>query len=141
MARHYREQSDGLEVAPAILLGLYCAVAGCFAFGLYALLQPTRLSNPGLSAYQFPSATIVTYALSPRLSNAPQPIPSVEAAAPEPETTGTTAQGRNDVQKPNRQVKSESPRRQRATSHRKERRSPTMDYAAQPFLGGFRPWF
>jgi hypothetical protein len=79
----------------------------------------------------------VTYALSPRLSNAPQPIPSVE----DPETTGTTAQGRNDVQKPNRQVKSESPRRQRATSHRKERRSPTMDYAAQPFLGGFRPWF
>ena len=30
MVRHYREQSDGLEVAPAILLGLYCAVAGCF---------------------------------------------------------------------------------------------------------------
>ena len=45
MVRHYREQSDGLEVAPAILLGLYCAVAGCFAFGLYALHQPTRLSK------------------------------------------------------------------------------------------------
>ena len=93
MARHYREQSDGLEVAPAILLGLYCAVAGCFAFGLYALHQPTRLSNPALSAYQFPPATIVTYGRSPRLSDAPQPIPLVEAAAPEPETTGTTAQG------------------------------------------------
>ena len=75
MVRHYREQSDGLEVAPAILLGLYCAVAGCFAFGLYALHQPTRLSNPSLSVYQFPPATIVTYALSPRLSDAPQPIP------------------------------------------------------------------
>jgi hypothetical protein len=84
MVRHYREQSDGLEVAPAILLGLYCAVAGCFAFGLYALHQPTRLSNP---------RTIVTYARSPRLSDAPQPIPLVEAAAPEPETTGTRAQG------------------------------------------------
>jgi hypothetical protein len=135
MARHYCEQSDGLEVAPAILLGLYCAVAGCFAFGLYVLHQPTRLSNPALSAYQFPPATAL------RLSDAPQPIPLVEAAAPGPETTGTTAQGRNDVQKPNRQVKSERPRRQRATSHRKERRSPTMDYAAQPFLGGSRPWF
>jgi hypothetical protein len=100
MARHCREQSGGLEVAPAILLGLYCAVAGCFAFGLYALHQPTRLSNPSLSVYQFPPATIVTYARSPRLSDAPQPIPLVEAAAPEPETTGTTAQGRNDVQNP-----------------------------------------
>src|SRR5215813_15333416 len=75
MVRHYREQSDGLEVAPAILLGLYCAVSGCFAFGLYALHQPTRLSNPSLSVYQFPPVTIVTYALSPRLSDAPQPIP------------------------------------------------------------------
>jgi hypothetical protein len=74
MARHYREQSVGLEVAPAILLSLYCAVAGCFAVGLHALLlQPTRLSNPGLSAYQFPPGTIVTYALSPRLSNAAGP--------------------------------------------------------------------
>src|SRR5438132_9446457 len=122
MARHYREQSDGLEVAPAILLGLYCAVAGCFAFGLYALHQPTRLSNPALSAYQFPPATIVTYGRSPRLSDAPQPIPLVEAAAPEPETTGTTAQGRNDV-KSHRQVKSQHPRRQRETSHRKKQRS------------------
>jgi catechol 2,3-dioxygenase-like lactoylglutathione lyase family enzyme len=48
---------------------------------------------------------------------------------------------RNDVQKPHRQVKSERPRRQRETSQRKKQRSPTMDYAAQPFLGGSRPWF
>jgi hypothetical protein len=115
MVRHYREQSDGLEVAPAILLGLYCAVAGCFAFGLYALHQPTRLSNPSLSVYQFPPATIVTYALSPRLSDAPQPIPLVEAAAPQPETTGTTAQWRNDVQKPHRPREPARCRRPRAT--------------------------
>src|SRR5262249_29665200 len=67
--------------------------------------------------------------------------PLVEAAAPQPETTGTTAQWRNDVQKPHRQVKSERPRRQRETSQRKKQRSPTMDYAAQPFLGGSRLWF
>src|SRR2546427_11396548 len=99
MVRHYREQSGGLEVAPAIPLGLYCVVAGCFAFGLYALHQPTRLSNPALSAYQFPPATSVTYGRSRLLTDAPQPIPLAEAAAPEPSTTGTTAQGADDAQK------------------------------------------
>src|SRR5437660_12542923 len=103
MVRHYREQSGGLEVAPAIPLGLYCVVAGCFPFGLYTLHQPTRLSNPALSAYEFPPATIVTYALSPRSRGAPHPLALVETAPPEPETTGTTPPGRNDFQQPNRQ--------------------------------------
>jgi hypothetical protein len=34
---------------------LYCAVAGCFAFGLYYLMQPTRLAYPGLAAYKPPA--------------------------------------------------------------------------------------
>jgi hypothetical protein len=43
MVRHYREQSDGLEVAPAILLGLYCAVAGCF--GVWSV-RPSSAYTP-----------------------------------------------------------------------------------------------
>ena len=97
--------------------------------------------NPSLSVYQFPPATIVTYAAIAPIERCTAADPLVEAAAPQPETTGTTAQWRNDVQKPHRQVKSERPRRQRETSQRKKQRSPTMDYAAQPFLGGSRLWF
>jgi hypothetical protein len=41
-------------------IGLYLAVCICiyglFAFGFYSLLQPHRFTNPGLSAYEPPSA-------------------------------------------------------------------------------------
>src|SRR4051812_19646140 len=45
MAVYPQYQRDGLAGALAIHLCLYCAVGGCFAFGLYELLQPTRFVN------------------------------------------------------------------------------------------------
>jgi hypothetical protein len=43
---------DGSPGALCMHLGLYCAVAGCLAFGFYLLMQPARSPNPGLTAYR-----------------------------------------------------------------------------------------
>ena len=59
--KYSREQTDGVDVALAISLGVYCAFAACFALGLYALLQPSRYPNSGLAAYKAPPAMVVTY--------------------------------------------------------------------------------
>lgn len=89
MAGSRRKYSDdGLAAAPWIPLCLYCAVAGCFALGLYALLQPARHPNPGLVAYKPPPATVISYGLPPRLRNSHEPLGSVGLANLEPETTG-----------------------------------------------------
>jgi hypothetical protein len=86
-------QRDGLAGALAIHLCTYCAVAGCFAFALYELLQPTRNSNPGLAAYKPPPATVITHGPPSRVAaSSPativQPIATADSFASEPETTG-----------------------------------------------------
>jgi hypothetical protein len=74
-------------MALGIHLCLYCAVAGGFGFGLYALFQPTRFPNPGIAAYKPPPGTVVTYPpLRPQNSRAL--VSSAEPTSPELETTG-----------------------------------------------------
>src|SRR5262245_66095564 len=82
MVRHYREQSDGLEVAPAILLGLYCAVAGCFGVWSVRLSSAYAPFNSNLVGFQFSTPTIVTFGLTPPFSHAPQPNPWSKPAPP-----------------------------------------------------------
>jgi len=91
MARITRASSDGVATALGIHLCLYCAVAGCLGYGLYALLQPARFANPGVAAYEPPPGTVVTYTLPLRLRN--RALGSVAAPTPEPETTGLSAGG------------------------------------------------
>jgi hypothetical protein len=144
MARHSRGQSDGLEVALAIHLGIYCAAAACFALGLYALLQPSRHPNPGLSAYKPPPAMVVTYLPSVRNGRDPVPFTTVEADTAKPETAKpeTAKRAQADAQKPAQEATAEAAKRQRAASVRKEKREIRAEYAAQPvFGGGSRPWF
>ena len=93
MSDYARYQRDGLAGALAIHLCIYCGVAGCFAFGLYELLQPTRNNNPGLAAYKPPPATVITHGLPSRLAaSSPatmaQPGASADVITSEPETTG-----------------------------------------------------
>jgi hypothetical protein len=93
MSDYARYQRDGLAGALAIHLCIYCGVAGCFAFGLYELLQPTRNNNPGLAAYKPPPATVITHGLPSRLAaSSPatmaQPAASALLITSEPETTG-----------------------------------------------------
>ena len=59
MAGYARRQGNGLAGALAIHLFLYCAVGGCFFFGLYELIQPTRFNNPGIGAYSPPPRTVI----------------------------------------------------------------------------------
>jgi hypothetical protein len=90
MARTTRAPSDGVATALGIHLCLYCAVAGCLGYGLYALLQPTRFANPGVAAYEPPPGTVVTYTLPLRLPNRAL-AGAAAVTSPEPETTGLSA--------------------------------------------------
>ncbi len=149
MAKHSRARPDGLEVALAIHLGVYCAAAACFALGFYALLQPSRYPNPGMSAYKAPSAMVVTYLPSIRNGGQPGPFTAVAAENGKPETTKpetakpeTNARAQATApQRPTQEATAEAPKRQRAAGAPKERREPWPRYAEQPTFGGNRPWF
>lgn len=93
MARSSRSPSDGVATALGIHLCLYCAVAGCFGFGLYALFQPTRFPNPGIAAYQPPPGAIVTYAPFLRLQDRRALMDSTGPTKAEPETTALSIRG------------------------------------------------
>jgi hypothetical protein len=85
MAPYAQYQRDGLAGALAIHLCLYCAVGGCFAFGLYGLLQPTRFVNPGIAAYHPPPATVIAYGPSSGLP------PPPDVTVPQPVVAGDIA--------------------------------------------------
>jgi hypothetical protein len=145
MAGHLPSRSDGLDAALGIHLALYCAVACCFAFGLYLLLQPSRSANPGLAAYKPPPAKVMTVSvplLAEASADAPSNLaggPQRIAAAPQRDTAELSAASQSEAKPPEREAKPTKVKRPR-TASRKQRRNPLMDYAAQPF-GGFRPWF
>ena len=67
MRTRYRQESDGLGVALGIHLSIYSFVFVLFSAGLYSLLQPKQVANPGLAAYKPPPATVISYELPPRL--------------------------------------------------------------------------
>jgi hypothetical protein len=163
MAKYSQGQSDGLEVALAIHLGIYCAAAGCFALGFYALLQPSRHPNSGLSAYKPPPAMVVTYLPSYRNGGLPSsrnggvsaPTISAEAemvkaemaraemAKPETTKAETTQQEAIRSEAAIQEARAEAAKRQRAANARREKREreARMEYAGQPSFGGQRPWF
>jgi hypothetical protein len=141
MTKYSRAQTNGLEVALAIHLSIYCAAAACFALGFYVLMQPSRHANPGMSAYKPPSAMVMTYMPSFRNVRDPMPFTTVvaektkETAKPE---TAKRAQAA-EAQKPAQEAMAEPTKRQRAATAPRERREPWARYAEQP--GGYRPWF
>jgi hypothetical protein len=113
-------------------------VAAFLAFGLYELMQPKRLDNPGLAAYKPASGAAINFTSSGWRLGRPDAMPA--AVEPEVETIGASAlQSPAEAKKPNPRVKPDSPKRQRS-ARRKGRRDPMMDYAFQPFLGGYRRW-
>jgi hypothetical protein len=93
MARTTRAPSDGLATALGIHLCLYCAVAACLAYGLYALLQPAHFANPGVAAYQAPPGTVVTYTLPLRLRNDRALGGAAALAPPESQTSAARREG------------------------------------------------
>jgi len=88
-----RSRADGVAGDLALLLSLYLAVAGGFAFGLYELLQPTRFTNPGLAAYKSAPATSVTPRRALNLTSPPsadlsEPVIISTTPEPKPDTDG-----------------------------------------------------
>ena len=132
IAAYSAHRPDSVTAALGIHLIVYCAVGACLAFGLYALLQPSRASNSGLEAY-VPGA-LVKYgkpSLPTRVSEpiAPfeLPIAAVALIDPDPPTTGRStpepelkptiaaphSQPRT-AKRPNREVRIDSPKRRGA---------------------------
>ena len=75
MSVYTEYERDGLAGARAIRLCLYCAIAGCFASGLYELLQPMRSSEP-------PPLKVIAYGPPSGLPPPPAvPIPKPIATA------------------------------------------------------------
>ena len=133
IAAYSARRPDSVTAALGIHLIVYCAVGACLAFGLYALLQPSRTPNSGLATYKPPPAAVVTYAKrSPATTGAEpialveQPIAPVPLGDPQPVTTArstpepelkptVTAPSRPRTSKRvNREVRIESPRRRGA---------------------------
>ena len=138
MPQSSRKETNRALVAPIVPLGIYCVVAACFAFGLYGLMQPKRMDNPGLAASKPALGAAINFTSPAWRLDQPDAMPA--AVEPEVETIGASAlQSPAEAKKPNPRVKPDSPKRQRS-ARRKGRRDPMMDYAFQPFLGGYRRW-
>jgi hypothetical protein len=95
IAAYSAHRPDSVTAALGIHLIVYCAVGACLAFGLYALLQPSRAPNSGSAAYDPPPGAVVKYGKPSLATTVAEPIAPLElpiaAAAlidPEPATTG-----------------------------------------------------
>jgi hypothetical protein len=83
IAANSAHHPDSVTAALGIHLIVFCAVVACFAFGLHALLQPSRAPNAGLAAYKPPPGTIIKYGDPSPTKSVPEPrVPVVEPIAP-----------------------------------------------------------
>ena len=126
IAAYSAHRPDSVTAALGIHLIVYCAVGACFAFGLYALLQPSRAPNSGLAAYKPPPGTVVTYGKPFLAKGVAEPIAPVALIEPEPATTGrstpepelkptvTAPSQPHTAKRPKREVRTESPKRSTA---------------------------
>jgi hypothetical protein len=132
IATYPTHRIDSVSAALGIHLIVYCAIGACLAFGLYALLQPSRTPNSGLAVYKPPPAAVVTYGKrSPATTGAEpiapveQPLAPVPLGDPEPVTAGRstpepelkptiTAPPSRTAKRPNREVRMDIPRRRGA---------------------------
>jgi hypothetical protein len=131
---------DGVAVALAEHLCMYCAGAGLIAFALYYAMQPTRVANPGLAAYKPPPRTVMTYTV-PLTFEREATTPA--AAASEPEAIGASGPQLPEVKKAKSQAKEQvkAQRPPRARPVRRQQPEHPADYAYQPSSGEYRPMY
>jgi hypothetical protein len=143
MWRSSERDRDGVAVALAEHLFMYCAGAGCIAFALYYSMQPIQVANPSLAAYKPPPRTVITYAVPLTLER--EAITPAAKVAPEPETVGASspiaasAPQLPDVKKAKPQVNPQSPPRVRPV--RPQQPEHPANYAYQPSFGDYRPMY
>jgi hypothetical protein len=146
MPRALQRESDGVAAALAIHLCVYCAVGGLFALGLYYLMQPTRLPNPGIAALNASPITLsyVEWLRSEREAAKRAAVRRDIKVEPEPETTGAAPrqapEAKPEVKKPKAtQAQQTRPARQlglAGTTHYAQ-----QPYAQQPSFGGYQPMY
>ena len=136
IARCSRRHIDGATVALAIYAVICCTVTVCLALGLYELMQPRRIANPGLAAYKPPPGTIINLVgLAP-----PAPRPEIITTSMEPPAQALEISVlQPQVESKSTNARPERPKRQRA-AHVKRRRDPMMGYAFQPSFGRSWSW-
>ena len=146
MPRALQRESDGVAAALAIHLCVYCAVGGLFALGLYYLMQPTRLPNPGIAALNASPITLsyVEWLRSEREAAKRAAVRRDIKIEPEPETTGAAPrqapEAKPEVKKPKAtQAQQTRPARQlgpAGTTHYAQ-----QPFAQQPSFGGYQPMY
>jgi hypothetical protein len=136
MRRSSEQDPDGVAVALAEHLCMYCAGAGLIAFALYHAMQPTRVANPGLAAYKPPPRTVMTYTVPFTVER--EAITPAAVAAPEPETVGASASQLPEVKKAKPQLKAHSPPRARPVRQQPDQ---PANFAYQPSFGEYRPMY
>jgi hypothetical protein len=127
-------ERDGLGVALGFHLVAYSVAFGCFALGLYTVMQPQRLPNPGLAAYKPPPATVIDV-VGPLLSLPTQAVEvaSIDLAPPLPAAPVATAAAVPELQPPSpAPVQAARPKRQRPVVPVNQYRGALNDYAAYP---------
>ena len=100
IATYSAHHPDSVTAALGIHLMVYSAVGACLAFGLYALLQPSRTPNSGLAAYEPPPGAVVKYGKPSLATRVAEPIAPV--AQPIAPVVSIQSQQRRVAQRPNR---------------------------------------
>src|SRR5262247_1089825 len=95
MATYSARHPDSVTAALGVHLIVYSAVGACLAFGLYALLQPSRAPNSGLAAYEPPPGAVVQYGKPSLTTGFAEPIAPVEQAIAPAALTDPAATGRS----------------------------------------------
>jgi hypothetical protein len=139
IARCSRRHIDGATVALAIYAVICCTVTVCLARGLYELMQPTRIANPGLPAYSSPPGTVINLVgLAPPASRPEIITASIEPPADSP-AQALERSVQPQVEPKHKNAKRERSKRQRA-AYVKRWRGPMMGYAFQPSFGRSWSW-
>jgi len=137
VSRRYR---DGLPVALAIHLGIYCAVAASAALGVYEFMQPTRLPNPGLAAFKPPAATVMTYVPGSVPNRGIATMAADAQAVPETDGVADRTPVAAETKPPKRETGAEKPKRARSVE-RREYRDARRDFTDRAYFSDARPWY
>jgi hypothetical protein len=140
----HRQEPDGLGVALGIHLSIYSFVFVLFSAGLYSLLQPKQVPNPGLAAYEPPPGTVISYEMPSRLlarHGQPPQLAELPRTPEADETTGRSVPTVEQAPEPERAVKARTPKPPKVVAPPRERGNPWGAYAATyPGYSGYRPF-
>jgi len=129
LAGRSRRRGDSESVALAIYASVCCGITVCLALGLYGLMQPTRIVNPGLAAYKPPPGAAMN--LVGLMPPTPRPEGITVSLERRAETLDASA-SQQEIKPKTAKAKAERPKRQQRAAHLRRWRDPMMSYAFQP---------